>query len=218
MFDDLRQAFREALDNFNKELSSDQTSETADKLLIGMRNEIISEKARIVELKRQLLTTTVQIDDLTENIATARRRQGLARDIGDEGTAGLAADWLTKARHQRTILVNKAGALRDEIEFCSQAIDEMHTRFSKAQSKRETLSASSGRTGAYESITGTDEHFDNLNRMADKIKIVEADVQAEGDVHVEGSELPVELNQLPSDQQLDVDAALEELKRRMGET
>ena len=51
MLDDLRQAFREALDNFHKELGGDQVSETADTLLIGMKNEIISEKVQVAELQ-----------------------------------------------------------------------------------------------------------------------------------------------------------------------
>ena len=40
MFEDLREAFKEALDNFNKELSRENVSGTADKLLAGMKDEI----------------------------------------------------------------------------------------------------------------------------------------------------------------------------------
>ena len=57
MFDDLREAFKEALDNFNKELSRDQVSETADKLMVGMKNEIADEKAQVAGLDDQLRKT-----------------------------------------------------------------------------------------------------------------------------------------------------------------
>ena len=55
MFDELRQAFREALDNFNEEVRRDQDSETTDTLLIEMKKEIINEKGQIAELEDQLL-------------------------------------------------------------------------------------------------------------------------------------------------------------------
>ena len=66
MFEDLRSAFKEALDNFNKELSRDQVSETADKLLVGMKNEIADEKAQVAGLDDQLRKTLEQIDRLIE--------------------------------------------------------------------------------------------------------------------------------------------------------
>ena len=136
MFDELRQAFREALDNFNKEVRRDQVSETTDTLLIEMKKEIINEEGQIAKLEDQLLKTMSEVAALDENIVTARRRQELARTISDEDTAGLAGDWVSKAKHQRTILLKKAGALQEEVEFRSQAINEMHDRFKEAQLKK----------------------------------------------------------------------------------
>ena len=194
MFDDLRQAFREALDNFNKELNKGQLSETDDELLIGMKNEIVREEAQIAGLRNQLLRTTAQIDDLTENIATAHRRQKMARDIGDGDTACLATDWATKARAQRSILSNKAAALQDEVDFHSRTIADMHSHFNEARSRRQTLSAQPDRASVYDSAIGAKEPL-----------------QAE-DVEFKNA-----LNELSSRQELDVNAALEELKRRMDE-
>ena len=61
MFDDLRQAFREALDNFNKELNKGQLSETDGELLIGMKNEIVRETSQIAGLRDQLLLSLIHI-------------------------------------------------------------------------------------------------------------------------------------------------------------
>ena len=113
MFDDLREAFKEALDNFNKELSRDQVSETADKLMVGMKNEIADEKAQVAGLDDQLRKTLEQIDRLEKDIKTARRRQEMASVIDDEETVNLAAEWATKAEGQRAILIKKAGALKE---------------------------------------------------------------------------------------------------------
>ena len=216
MLDDLRQAFREALDNFNEEVRRDQDSETTDTLLIEMKKEIINEKGQIAELEDQLLKTMSEVAALDENIVTARRRQELARTISDEDTAGLAGDWVSKAKHQRTILLKKAGALQEEVEFRSQAINEMYDRFKETQLKRETLSATSATTAAYESITDVEELFDDMNRMAQNITDDRTNDPTE---EVSGEEtFQLGLDELSSKLPLDVDSALDELKRRMDET
>ena len=215
MLDDLRQAFREALDNFHKELGGDQVSETADTLLIGMKNEIISEKVQVAELQDQLAETMAKVARLEENIETGKRRRELARGIGDNDTAGLAGDWLSKAKDQRTILLKKAEALQDEVEFHSQSVDEMHSRFQEAQLKRETLSAASGRTAAYESITDIEELFHDLNRVARSITDDETNNPAD---EMSGEDtFQLGLNELSSRNPLDVDSALGELKRRVDD-
>jgi len=222
MFEDLRSAFKEALDNFNKELSRDQVSETADKLLIGMKNEIADEKAQVAGLDDQLRKTLEQIDRLEKDIETARRREEMARGIDDDETVRLAADWTTKAEGQRAILIKKATALKEEFDFRSRTVEEMYERFHEAKSKREALSATTGRSGARESISVADDLFDELDRMAEKIEGTDAQAQAaqafdELDLEDQGSELRVDLDAAPPNRELDVDAALEELKRRMGE-
>ena len=57
MFDDLREAFREALDNFNKELRRDQVPGTVDELLAGMTRELADEMALIRGLEADLERT-----------------------------------------------------------------------------------------------------------------------------------------------------------------
>ena len=221
MFDDLREAFKEALDNFNKELSRDQVSETADKLLIGMKNEIADEKAQVAGLEQQLTKTLQQIDRLEKDIETARRREAMAREIDDQETVKLAAEWTTKAEGQRAILIKKASALKEEFDFRSRTVEEMYSRFHEARSKREALTSTTGRSDARESISAADDLFDQLDRMAEKIEGTDAAAQAaqafdEMELDAEGSEFRVDLDEPASSRDLDVDAALEELKRRMG--
>ncbi len=221
MFDDLREAFKEALDNFNKELSRDQVSETADKLMVGMKNEIADEKAQVAGLDDQLRKTLEQIDRLEKDIKTARRRQEMASVIDDEETVNLAAEWATKAEGQRAILIKKAGALKEEFEFRSRTVEEMLNRFHEAKSQRDALSATSGRSEARESISAADDLFDQLDRMAEKIEGTDAQAkaaQAFDSLDLDrGSEFRVDLSEPPRTNELDTDAALEELKRRMGE-
>lgn len=222
MFEDLRAAFKEALDNFNKELSRDQVSETADKLLIGMKNEIADEKAQVAGLEDQLKKTLEQIDRLEKDAKTARRREEMAREIDDQDTVRLAAEYATKAEGQRVILVKKATALKEEFDFRSRTVEEMYDRFHEAKSKRDALTATTGRSGARESLSAADDLFDQLDRMAEKIEGNDARAdaaQAFDELDLDGgSEFRVDLDAPPPAQELDVDAALEELKRRMRES
>jgi len=181
-----------------------------------MKNEIISAKAQIAGLEDQLVKTMAEVADLAEDIVTAQRRQELARGISDEDTAGLAGDWLSKAKDQRTILLKKAGALQEEVEFRSQTIDEMYSRFKEAQLKQETLSTTSARTTASESIKDVEELLDDLNLMA-RNRTGDKTNNPTDEISVEET-FQAELKELSSTQSLDVGSALDELKRRMDET
>ena len=50
MFEDLRNAFREAVQNFKDELDRDSVPETVDRLLKGMIDEVTQARARLKSL------------------------------------------------------------------------------------------------------------------------------------------------------------------------
>ncbi len=222
MFDDLRAAFREALDNFNKELRRDNVSETADRLLVGMKNEIADEKVQILDLESQLEKAVAAAQREKELGATCRRREKLARDIDDEDTADLAAQHAAKHEGHQVLLEKKAAAIREEIEFRRRNVDEMIEKFSEAKQKRDALSATAGRAGARQTLSAADDLFSELDRMAEKIegerRTGEA-AEALDDLDLDGGDdfdFDVSLDDSPPPKDdLDVDAALAELKRRM---
>jgi phage shock protein A len=224
MFDDLRAAFREALDNFNKELRRDNVSETADRLLVGMKNEIADEKVQILDLESQLEKALTGSQREKELGATCRRREKMARDIGDEDTADLAVQHAAKHEGHQALLEKKAAAIREEIEFRRRNVDEMIEKFSEAKEKRDALSATAGRAGARQTLSAADDLFSELDRMAEKIegerRTGEA-AQALDDLDLDGADdfdYDVSLDESPAPKEdLDVDAALAELKRRMGQ-
>ena len=76
-----------------------------------------------------------------------------------------------------------------------QALEEMIAKFSQARNKRDSLATTSGRLQTQESLTGANDLFDELDRMADKVEDNHAGIQAT--------------------EEIDTEAALEELKRRM---
>jgi phage shock protein A len=222
MFDDLRAAFREALDNFNKELQRDRVPETVDRLLVGMRDEIVDEKAEVAGLEAQLEKALAQAKREAENAATCRRREEMARQIDDEETAALAAEHATRHEGHHALLEKKAEAIREELDFRRGTLDEMMLKFDEARTKRDALSAAAGRSSARDSFTEADDLFGELDRMAAKIEGEDARAQAADvldSLDLDGdSDYHVELDDEPAPrEELDVDAALAELKRRMGQ-
>jgi len=119
------------------------------------------------------------------------------------------------------LLEQKAKALKAEFDFRGEEVEEMMAKVKEAQAKRDSLSATAGRSGARETISAADDLFSELDRMAGKIE----DEQAEGDaaeafsnldLGPEKSDYTIDLNEPPRPEP-DYDTRLAELKRRMGE-
>ena len=78
MFDNLRQAFREAVDNFKEEIRREDVPETVDKLLRGMKAEVADKKAYVAGLEADIEKTLKRVAREKKNTETAIRRQKLA--------------------------------------------------------------------------------------------------------------------------------------------
>jgi len=214
MFENLRQAFREALDNFREELNRDQVPESVDRLLAGMRNEVAEAKVALRALEDQLARTEAEIEHEARERATCLRREEMANAIGDAETAEVARRFAAKHEERHRIVTHKAAALREERTFRKREIEEMLAQVKQAQSKRDAVAATTGRTQARESIHAADDLFAELDRMAEKIDDADARADAardfpnEFDLHVDPH--------APRRPEPDMDRRLDELKRRMG--
>jgi len=224
MFDDLRRAFSEALDNFNKELRRDQVPENVDRLLVGMKGELADETAEVRGLEAELEKATAASAREKDAGETCRRREKMARDIGDEDTAALAAQHAVKHEGHHAVLERKAQAIREELEYRRKTLAEMSEQLTEAMRKRGALGASAGRTEARQAFSEADDLFSELDRMAEKMTGERAHAEAAEEIDaldLDGTaaapDYEVTLDeQPPAREELDVDAALAELKRRMG--
>jgi phage shock protein A len=219
MFEELRAAFRQAIENFNRELHRDQVPETMDRLLAGMQREIVDAKALISELESQVERARKEARSEAEQADVCTRREEMARRIDDTETADLAAQYAERHRKRQALLEQKVAALDEELAFRRKDAEEMLARIKEARTEREGLTATTGRTQARQSLDEADDLFSQLDRMAEKIEgerhaadaaeeLDDLDVDRPSDFHV-GIDRP------PA-QPPDVDAALAELKRRMG--
>ena len=216
MFENLRNAFREAVDNFNKELNRDQVPDVVDGLLRQMHEEATDAKAQLYTLEEQI-KKAIQLSEMEEKEAkTCRRREEMARRIGDEETASVAAEYAEKHDKRREIQARKALALREELELKRGEVEDMLVKLKEAKAKRESLSATSGRAGARNSLGAAADLFSELDRMAEKIEDADHQREAEEDLlsefgHLDSSPPP----RGPSPEE-EAEARLRELKRRMG--
>lgn len=216
LFDDLRQAFREAVDNFKEELNRDEVSGTVDRLLQGMVTEVTDAKARLKAVEADLEATRLRVGAEEEQVATMERRLRMASDIGDDETAGLATEYLARHRHRLEIFRGKAAALEQEAALLRAEVGEMMDKLQEARASRASLSAEAGRTTARESIGESEDLFDAFRRMEAKISGEEVEADVARDFSDEVDDLRVDPHAPPRRREIDYDAALEELKRRMG--
>ncbi len=216
MFDDLRRAFREAVDNFRQELARDQVPETVDRLLKSMLDETAKAKAHLSGLEEQLQRARRETAAEAAEVETCERRERMARDIGDEETVAVAVEYAERHRKRHQVLEQKAAVLTQEVELRRAEVEEMLAKVKEARERRDELAAQAGRTGARQSLGEADDLFDELDRMAERISETERAGDAARDIGGEFDDLRVDPYAPPRRPQVDVDARLEELKRRMG--
>ncbi len=221
MFDQLRHAFKEALDNFQKELDRDQVPENVDKLLKGMIDEAADSKVRLKELEEEVARASREASVEKKQAEIALRRGEMAEKINDAETVAIAKKFAEKHVRRQLVLEQKGQALREEVEIRTAEIAEMMRSIKKARAQRESLAATSGRTGARESLGAADDLFSELDRMADRIDGQEAAADAAreiDDLDLGSSDdgLHVDFDEPARPAEIDVDSRLEELKRRMG--
>jgi len=214
MFENLRNAFREAVDNFNKELNRDDVPDVVDGLLKQMHEEVTDAKAQLFTLEEQI-KKAIQLSEMEEKEArTCRRREEMAVKIGDEETAKVAAEFAEKHEKRKEIQARKALALREELELKKGEAQDMIEKLKEARAKRESLTATQGRAEARNALGGASDLFSELDRMAEKIDGIDHQREAEEDLLAEMDGLG-EPSPGPSPEE-EADARLRELKRRMG--
>jgi phage shock protein A len=218
MFEDLRRAFREAVNNFREEVGRDEVSGTVDRLLKGMIEETASAKADLATLEDQVVKARAQAEAETRQVATCERRERMARDIGDEETAQVAVQYRKRHAKRLAILEQKIVALEQEVELRTGEVSEMLEKVKEARARREALIAEAGRPGARAALSESDRLFSELDRMAERIGDTDDAAQAARELGSEFDDLTVDPYAPPRRPEVDVDARLAELKRRMGET
>jgi hypothetical protein len=222
MFEALRQAFKEAIRNFRHELHRDEIPEEVDRLVSGMRSEAADAKARLKELEDGIARARAEASVEAREADTCRRREQMARKIGDEETAKIAAEFAEKHERRKQVLEQKAQALDQELVLRRAEVEDMLAKIREADRSREGLAAAAGRTQAREAVRSGDELFDELDRMADLMgggprqRPSADDLLNDLDRELDAKAYDEDLT--PRSPQPDMDEKLAELKRRMNQS
>ncbi len=215
MFDNLRQAFREAVDNFKDELGRDEIPEAVDRLLREMKREAADTKAEIRRLEEAIQGAIEEAEKEKGEGKTCRRREKMALEISDEETARLAREYAEKHEHRRSVLEHKALALKEELDMRQEEFGEMLKAIKDAEKNRDGLTATVGRASARNSIEEADDLFSQLDRFADEIEADDARRKANVELDDLIDDRPDRFESRPDPAEIDVDARLEALKRAM---
>lgn len=215
MFENLRRAFKEAVDNFKTEIGRDEVPEAVDRLLKGMETEVTTAKVNLEDLKSQLARARTRAEKEAAEAETCRRREEMAREIGDEETATIAGQYAEKHLTRCKVLTEKGDAIEAEIQLRHREVEEMLVQIKEARRNRATLAAQAGRANARDSLSGADDLFGELDRMADKIGGEEAQAEA-AEAFSDADDFDEALDAARGEEV--IDARLDELKRRMGES
>ena len=177
MFDEWKRAWRQAVENFQRELGE---GAPAAPRLRAMERELASASGALSRLVADIGTSRAELQKEREAEQTCRRREALARAAGDAETAHIAGEYAARHGERADLLQRKIDVLEDERMLLARDVAAMKKVVDQVVAASRT--AVGGTT--VESVLGTDDTaFSRMERDA---------------------------------REREVDARLEELKKRMG--
>lgn len=220
MFENLRDAFLEAVENFKHEVNREEdVPETVDRLFLAMQDELTQTRRLLEGLEKQIADASAEVARDKGEEDTCRRRAEMAKKVGDEETARIAVEYAVRYERRRMVLERKVVALGEEREIRVVEMSEMTERLTEARAKRDTLHAAADEGDVAETARAADDLFEELDRMAGEMDppVGRSKRSAMDDLEAEFRELKVDpWAPIQRRTEADYDAALAELKRRMG--
>lgn len=131
MFDDLKKAWRDAVENFRRELDPENYGRDAARRAKAMRRDADAARTELGRLEAELASTRRRLAEEREAESNCRRREGLARGIGDEETARIAADFAGRHAERAAVFEQKMRAVEAEIVLLRKEIAAMDEALAK---------------------------------------------------------------------------------------
>lgn len=120
MFEEFRRAWGEAVTNFWRELRADEEGSGA-----GVYRQVGRARTQLEKLDAEIGETGRRLKEERREAAVCERRERMARDIGDEETARVAAEYGARHRERAGVLARKLEALEAERTLCRRDLDDM---------------------------------------------------------------------------------------------
>lgn len=126
MFDDWKKAWREAVENFRRELSdSEAGTGNVSAHVRAMRRDLASVRGALRKLDDEITRTRRDASTERESEQVCRRREGLARNAGDEETVRLAIEYAVRHAERAGVLERKVDVLEAERALLARDIEAM---------------------------------------------------------------------------------------------
>lgn len=125
MFDDWMNVWREAVDNFDRELHADEGGDGAR----GMRRQLTAARTALLRIEAEIdnAAATAAAERDAEQICA--RRQSMAQDIDDDETARIAASYAERHAERAAVYERKTDVLRDEHALMARDLEVMESEF-----------------------------------------------------------------------------------------
>ncbi|MQA92419.1 MAG: hypothetical protein GEU90_19700 [Gemmatimonas sp.] len=217
MLNEIRRLFRKSVEAFRLELDSREPQDQVAELLSAMRRELVAARAAIQEFEAAVQRARADLERERKDLELCERRGSMASRIGDEETVRIAEEFAGKHRQRIVVLEQKVTASEAELDLRRNEADEMKRRYQQADANRFVLLSQLRRAAVKENmrsrLSEEEGPMSDFSRMEEKIRqnAGYADAMEElGGLDSSGPPPPPQ----PSAEELN--ARLEELKRRMG--
>lgn len=195
-------------------------AEDVDRLLSGMREELIEARAALPRLEKAIEKLEAMQAAEKKRAADCVRRAGQAKEIDDAETLRLAVEYAERHQERAAVYGEKIEAARAELAMQKRSVQEMTAQLKTAKTHRDAIKIRSRRSEATESLRGSGSGAAaRFDRIVDDIEDEAARASAERSLDEE-----LGLVDRPSPDpwpEADPDdlaeLQLEELKRRMAE-
>jgi hypothetical protein len=133
MFDNFKQAWRQAVDNFWTELEG---GEAGDARVRALYREVANARNQLARLDREIGECRRGHGHEREQADVCARRERMARDIGDAETERVAAEYRARHEERAQVLARKLDALQAERALCQRDLGEMERGLAAAGAVR----------------------------------------------------------------------------------
>lgn len=125
MFEIWKQAWRDAVENFRRELHGDDADDPTVDRLNSMRRDYSAAVDALRKLERELDRTLDRIAEEHDAAAACSRRHNMALRAGHQETAAVAARFSQRHQQRAAVLQQKAEALEAEQDILKRELAEM---------------------------------------------------------------------------------------------
>ncbi|HEX6038726.1 hypothetical protein [Longimicrobium sp.] len=218
MINDLKRLFSRTWDTFLSELSRREPEDEVVGLLGAMRREMVDARASIPVYEEAVRAAEAELARERRALDDAVRRGGLAEKINDAETVRIASEFADRHRKRVAVLEDKVRAAKAEHELRAVEVQDMMRRYKEADGNRFVLLNEVRRARSQQRMEGMTggQTFDDYSRVTDKLESEIAYGEALDELNAMDDPTPPPPP--PSNTSLadDVEARLQELKRRMG--